>query len=481
MALRLRWPTEFGVITQRFLERPEFYGQFKYTGIDGKTYALPGHEGLDIRAPQGSRVFACADGTVTQVRRDGNVDKKAFPYGNQVRIQHAEGYETIYAHLEEARVEVGNQVRAGDLIGLADNTGNSSSSHLHLTVKKKGATANGATIFKNDIIDPTPLLDPLEGVPLDTRTITRNIPDFPLHGLHGTNAADWMRDNGVRGWAVETVFTNSDLAEPEPVDYSTHEAAGVRVLARWNYSFASADGGGGTYPPRARYDEFIQWCVQSISASRGVWGHIIGNEPNRAGERPDYRDGANPGTPILPTDISYIVNAVWRHVPQATRISPPAIDPTNIETDDPRKYWKAILVDLANVEFFALHAYSYGANQPVKSNERFDAPLSWQYHSFRMWEPIAQVLHADARFRSQPLIITETNHLLKQDGNTHGWEPDAGPWVSSMYDYLQRWNREPGEQFVHGACLYRLEGDHWKILDKPQLLQALRNHGTQPT
>jgi hypothetical protein len=34
---------------------------------------------------------------------------------------------------------------------------------------------------------------------------------------------------------------------------------------------------------------------------------------------------------------------------------------------------------------------------------------------------------------------------------------------------------------VHGACLYRLEGDDWRIHDKPQLLQAMRDNGTQPT
>jgi len=255
----------------------------------------------------------------------------------------------------------------------------------------------------------------------------------------------------------------------------------VRVLVRWNYSYASADGGGGTYPPRARYDDFIHWCAQSISASKGVWGHIIGNEPNRAGERADYRDNTHKGTPILAKDITYIVNGVWRNVPQATRISPPAIDPTNVETADPRAYWKEILPELANVEFFALHAYSYGVNQPVNSNDRFGEPMSWQYHSFRMWEPLAQALYADARFRTQPLIITETNHLVKHDGKSPGWVPEADAWIKSMYDYLRGWNSKPGEQFVHGACLYRLEGDDWKIRDKPQLLQALRDNGTQPT
>ena len=481
MTVRLRWPTEFGVVTQKFLERPGYYGQFKYTGNDKKVYPLPGHEGMDIQAPGGSRVFACAAGTVSLVRLDGNTDPKKFPYGNQVRIQHAEGLQTIYAHLQEVHVHQGDQVQAGDVIGLADSTGNSTAAHLHLTVKKQGATDNGETIFKNDIVDPAPLLDPFGGVSPDTRASGRNIPDFPLHGLHGIGAADWMRDQGVQGWVVETVFTNTDLSQPEPVDFSTHEKAGVRVLVRWNYSFAKSDGGKGTYPARARYDQFINWCAQSIRASQGVWGHIIGNEPNRAGERPDYQNAANPGTPILHSDVTYIVNAVWRLAPLATRISPPAIDPTNTETDDPRKYWKDILVDLENVEFFALHAYSYGADQPVDAKDRFGDPLSWQYHSFRMWEPIAAVLYTDSRFRSKPLVITETNHLVHDDGQTPGWEADADPWIQSMYEYLRRWNGGVGDQFVHGACLYRLDGDDRRIVDKPQLLQAMRSNGLLPT
>jgi hypothetical protein len=102
-------------------------------------------------------------------------------------------------------------------------------------------------------------------------------------------------------------------------------------------------------------------------------------------------------------------------------VNPPAIDPTNIETDDPRKYWKEVLMDLKDVEFFALHAYSYGVEQPVNSSERFNDPLGWQYHSFRMWEPIAQVLYNESRFRSKPIIITETNHLRRANGQL-GWE-----------------------------------------------------------
>lgn len=139
MTLRLRWLTEFGIITQKFLDRPAFYGRYKYADKNGATYALPGHEGLDIQAPMGSQVFACAAGEVTQVYLNGDADPVQFPYGNQVRIQHAEGYLTIYAHLQEVRVRQGDTVVAGQLIGLADSTGNSTASHLHLTVKKEGA------------------------------------------------------------------------------------------------------------------------------------------------------------------------------------------------------------------------------------------------------------------------------------------------------------------------------------------------------
>ncbi|HYO87840.1 MAG TPA: M23 family metallopeptidase, partial [Candidatus Limnocylindrales bacterium] len=76
--------------------------------------------------------------------------------------------------------------------------------------------------------------------PADTGPIQR--PDYPLRGLHGDNAAQWMLQNGVRGWAVETVYANGDLSTPRPVDFSAHEAAGIRVLVRWNYSYASSDG-----------------------------------------------------------------------------------------------------------------------------------------------------------------------------------------------------------------------------------------------
>ena len=53
------WPTQYGVITQGFLERPEYYGKFHYRGPDGISYPLAGHEGIDFRALAGSEIYAC--------------------------------------------------------------------------------------------------------------------------------------------------------------------------------------------------------------------------------------------------------------------------------------------------------------------------------------------------------------------------------------------------------------------------------------
>lgn len=166
------WPTEHRTITQYFGANPQNYAQF----------GLPGHEGLDIVAPTGSKVFAVAPGTVKLVRKNGD----GHNYGVHVRITHDDGYETIYGHLQEAKVNEGDVVEAGDLIGLADNTGNSFGSHLHLTLKRKGARQGK---WPNNIIDPTPFLLPLLGW------------EKPA----GPYTEGWVYTNGI--------ITNDDLAQ----------------------------------------------------------------------------------------------------------------------------------------------------------------------------------------------------------------------------------------------------------------------------
>lgn len=143
---RLVWPTDYSTVTQPFGANPDVY----------RRWGLPGHDGIDVLAPTNSNVYACADGIVYRVH-DG---RGGHPYGIHVRIRHADGYKTIYGHLNQALVTTQQLVRAGEVIGLADSTGNTLGSHLHLTLKKDGATSAGQTAYPHDIIDPTPYLVP---------------------------------------------------------------------------------------------------------------------------------------------------------------------------------------------------------------------------------------------------------------------------------------------------------------------------------
>lgn len=144
----LHYPTESRRVTQAYGANPQIYAR----------WGLPGHEGIDLAASHGSPIEACHGGTVYRVHTNPDNNN----YGIHVRVNHVfpngKKYKTIYAHLVSASVQVGDTVARGQVIGLADNTGNSTGSHLHLTLKEVGATAAGKTNYPGDIIDPTPWL-----------------------------------------------------------------------------------------------------------------------------------------------------------------------------------------------------------------------------------------------------------------------------------------------------------------------------------
>ncbi len=167
----LLWPTDYPVVTQPFGANPQIYTRF----------GMPGHEGVDIRALLNTNVYCCADGVVYMV----HTDPESHAYGVHVRVQHRDGYKTVYAHLAKALVEVGDQVAAGQVIGKADSTGASTGSHLHLTLKREGATRRGETTYPKDVIDPTPFLVWPEERPQTTSAKTLWTAGRCLVGAHG--------------------------------------------------------------------------------------------------------------------------------------------------------------------------------------------------------------------------------------------------------------------------------------------------------
>ena len=93
------------------------------------------HEGIDFAAPAGTPIYATADGVVVFSGRQRG-------YGNIVKIRHAFGFETVYAHLSKSRVRVGQRVQRGARIADMGSTGRSTGSHLHYEVRIDGEAIN---------------------------------------------------------------------------------------------------------------------------------------------------------------------------------------------------------------------------------------------------------------------------------------------------------------------------------------------------
>jgi len=93
------------------------------------------HYGVDIDLETGDCVSAAFDGKV-------RIAKKSKSYGNVIVIRHPNGLETYYAHLSKLNVEIGQEVFAGQVIGLGGNTGRSRGSHLHFEVRYMGQPIN---------------------------------------------------------------------------------------------------------------------------------------------------------------------------------------------------------------------------------------------------------------------------------------------------------------------------------------------------
>lgn len=103
------------------------------------------HAGLDFAAPQGSPVYATADGVVELAGNTGN------GYGNHVVINHGFSYETLYGHMVRIKARAGQKVRRGEVIGWVGSTGKSTGPHLHYEVHKNGREINPIYFFYNDL------------------------------------------------------------------------------------------------------------------------------------------------------------------------------------------------------------------------------------------------------------------------------------------------------------------------------------------
>lgn len=239
LAFRLNFPLANPVITQAFGGNTTGQADF-YT-----KWGLPAHEGLDLRAPAGTKIFACAPGIISRIERQTFVGDGSA-YGIQVRINHtdAEGqeYETIYAHLKsvEAGLVVGGKVKLGQLIGRADHSGNTvaGQDHLHLSVKKRGATERGE---QQKLIDGTPVVYPKDLV--DPTSLFGAADVIDVSGA-GQGVIDWDQ---VIQWRVKNAYMRATQGISEVDTQHARNAAETARFERFGRGFyhafiASQDG-----------------------------------------------------------------------------------------------------------------------------------------------------------------------------------------------------------------------------------------------
>lgn len=110
---------------------PDFPGYYVRPSNGIKTQGLHGYNGIDLGSPIGAPIYAAAAGDVIISRNSG----WNGGYGNYVVISHPNGTQTLYGHMKETIVAVGDRVYQGEIIGYVGNTGRSTGPHLHFEVR----------------------------------------------------------------------------------------------------------------------------------------------------------------------------------------------------------------------------------------------------------------------------------------------------------------------------------------------------------
>jgi len=103
------------------------------------------HYGMDFTAPFGTDVYATGNGTVVDIQSSQR------GLGKHIVIDHGFGYTSIYAHLSNFNVRVGQKIQRGDIIGYVGSTGMSVANHLHYEIKLNGVNVDPVNYYFEDL------------------------------------------------------------------------------------------------------------------------------------------------------------------------------------------------------------------------------------------------------------------------------------------------------------------------------------------
>jgi len=103
------------------------------------------HYGMDFTAPAGTDIYATGNGQIVAVISS----QRGF--GKHIIVDHGFGYTSIYAHLSNFNVRVGQKVQRGDIIGFVGSTGQSLANHLHYEIKLNGVNVDPVNYYFEDL------------------------------------------------------------------------------------------------------------------------------------------------------------------------------------------------------------------------------------------------------------------------------------------------------------------------------------------
>lgn len=184
------------------------------------------HNGIDLvkEGYQLDYIVAHSEGKVIDCRDGLGNMKGSNSYGNYVKLEHGNGYQTMYAHLEKGiKVKKGDTVKKGQTLGYMGNSGNSYGAHLHWEVWKNGTR-----------IDPTPYLNadlPTATPTTPTATLKYKVGDtVTINGVYVSSTSDkkykpakskgkitriiagarnpYLLENGNIGWTNDDCITS---------------------------------------------------------------------------------------------------------------------------------------------------------------------------------------------------------------------------------------------------------------------------------
>ena len=140
------YPTEEVTTTTPDISKPDTSEQWCFPLPGAKVISPYGrrngrqHTGVDLKTKAKDKIYAAFDGEVV-------FSKRFSGYGNLVRIKHANGLETYYAHNSKNLVKVGQHVKAGQAVALVGQTGRATTPHLHFETRVNGKPQNPANYF----------------------------------------------------------------------------------------------------------------------------------------------------------------------------------------------------------------------------------------------------------------------------------------------------------------------------------------------